>query len=331
MKTGILLVFLALVGGWGRLSAIHDRNEAVQRAHAAYQRGNYPVAATLYKEAVEKLGTPDEAVLLNLGHAHTRAGQLVAARAAYGRLLTSRQPRVRSVAHQQLGVLAADKGDYVQALRQLKQALLANPANAVARYNYELISDYLQRRHDDPDVPPPTTGRAPPTTDSHRADQQDPASQPPPRPGQDQQGELDDPSQFNEPRSSPPSQPSQNGRRDPNRPAETPGSAANGGFRPGQGAERNVARGSKPGSVLGLSDDDTGPEAQSGVSNRAGTQAAALDEAQLQTQRARLQQMNLSNGRARQLLEALGTAEQQYLQQLPHRSTRKPESGKPTW
>ncbi|UOQ68029.1 hypothetical protein [Hymenobacter volaticus] len=331
MKTGILLSFLALLGGWGGFSAIHDRNEAVQKAQAAYRGGNYLAAATIYREAVEKLGATNEAVVLNWGHASTRAGQLAAARVAYGRLLTSRQPQVRSVARQQLGVLAADKGEYAQALRLLRESLLANPTNAVARYNYELISDYLQRRRDDPSIPPPATAGAPPTTENKRDTQQDPANQPPPRPGQDQQGELNDPNQPNEPRNAPQSRPNQGGQLDLNRPSGAPGTSANGSFKPGEGAERNVAQGSKPGSTLGLSDSETGPEANSGVSNRAGTETATLDEAQLQTQRARLQQMNISSGQARQLLQALEAAEQQYLQQLPRKSTRKPESGKPTW
>lgn len=331
MKTFVLLFFLGLLSGWGNLSRIHDRNETVQKAQAAYQRGNYLVATALYKEAVEKLQATDEAVLLNLGHASVRAGQPAIARSAYGRLLTSRQPGMRSVARQQLGVLAAEKRDYAQALRLLKEALVANPANTVARYNYELISDYLRRRRDDPGIPPPATAGSPPSTRNEPNNQQAPANQPPPRAGQDQQGELNDPTQPNKPRNAPQSRPDQNGQQDPNRPSAAPGSTANGGFQPGKGTERNVAQGSSPGSTLGLSNDDTGPEASTGVSNRPGTEAAPLDEAQLQTQRARLQQMNISSGQARQLLQALDAAEQQYLQQLPRKSTRKPASGKPTW
>jgi tetratricopeptide (TPR) repeat protein len=331
MKTGILLFLLALLSGWKGLSVIHDRNQAVQKAQAAYERRDYLVAATYYKEAVEKLGATDEAVLLNWGHASVRANQLASARGAYGRLLASRQPQLRTVAHQQLGVLAASKGDYAQALRLLKQALIDNPANAVARYNYELISDYLRRRRDDPGIPPPATAGAPPTTESKPESRQDPASQPPPRPGQDKQDQLDDSNQPNDPRNRPQSRPDQNGQQDPNQPSGTPGNTANGGLRPGEGTERNMARGSEPGSTLGLSDSEIGADAPSGTSNRLGTDAATLTETQLQTQRARLQQMNLSTGQAKQLLQALDAAEQQYLQQLPRKSTRKPSSNKPTW
>jgi tetratricopeptide (TPR) repeat protein len=331
MKTGLLFIFLAFWGSWHGLSGIHDRNEAIRKAQNAYQRGNYLVAATYYKEAVEKLGATDEAVLLNWGHASARAGQPGTARTAYGRLLTSRQPQMRSVARQQLGVLAASKGEYAQALRLLKQALVANPTNSVARYDYELISDYLRRRHDDPSVPPPVPAGAPPTPEKSKNEQQDPVSQPPPRPGQDKQDELNDDKQPDNSQSPPQTRTDPSGQRDPNRPSGAPGNTANGSLQPGQGPERSMAQGSEPGTTRGLSNDENGVEAGSGVSKRAGTEAATLDEAQMQTQRARLQQINLSTGQAKQLLQALDAAEQQYLQQLPRKSTRKPASGKPTW
>ncbi|NVO85064.1 hypothetical protein HW556_09235, partial [Hymenobacter sp. P5252] len=109
------------------------------------------------------------------------------------------------------------------------------------------------------------------------------------------------------------------------------GGAASGGFQPGAGPERNVARGSQPGTVRGLSDEADSPAAPGGTSGRGGTEAAGLDEANQQTQRARLQQMNLSPGQARQLLEALRTAEQQYLQQLPRKATTPRDKNKPAW
>jgi tetratricopeptide (TPR) repeat protein len=331
MKTGFLLIFLAFWGSWHGLSGIHDRNEIIRKAQSAYQRSDYLVAATYYKEAVEKLGASNEAVLLNWGHASARAGQLGTAQTAYGRLLTSRQPHMRSVARQQLGVLAAGKGEYAQALRLLKQALVANPANTVARYDYELISDYLQRRRDDPSIPPPVPAGAPPTPAKQKEQQQDPASQPPPQPGQNKGDELNDAKQPDNPQSPPQTRPNQNGQRDPNRASGTPGSTANDGLQPGRGTERGMAQGSAPGTTRGLSNNETGVEAGSGISKRAGTEAATLDETQVQTQRARLQQMNISTGQAKQLLQALDAAEQQYLQQLPRKSTHKPASGKPTW
>ena len=325
----LTLLLLVVLGSWGSLRRIHDRNEAVQQARAAYQRADFGRAARLYKRVVQELGTTDEAILLNLGHASTQAGQAATARAAYGRLLTSRTLAVRSIAQQQLAVLATRSGDYAQALGLLRQALQTNPTNALARYNYEIVSDYLARREQDPSIPPPATDDSPPSTDGQPDEQLGQGQQP--RTGQNQPGQLHDDSRPQDPRNAPTPRPDQQGRRDPAQPSNQPGTTATGSFQLGRGPKRSVAQGSQPGNVRGISSEATDPEAPGGSARQLGTEAAALDEAQLQTQRARLQQMNLSTGQARQVLEALSAAERQYLQQLPRRATAKPDPSKPAW
>ncbi|WBA42673.1 hypothetical protein [Hymenobacter canadensis] len=322
---------LTVLGGWGSLNGIHDRNEAVRQAQSAYRRADFAQAAQLYRKAVQELGATDEAIVLNQGHASARAGQTALARTAYGQLLTSRSAVVRSIAQQQLAVLATRKGDYAQALGLLRQALQTNPANALARYNYEVVSDYLLRREQDPTIPPPAPAEAPPGTDGQPDKSAGPSPAPQLRAGQDQPGQLDDPSRPQDQRNPAQPRPDQNGQRDPSQPSTQPGSSADGNFRPGQGAQRNVAQGSQPGNTRGLSSAPDGPSAAGGANGQPGTEMAAPDEAQLQTQRARLQQMNLSSGQARQILDALSAAEQQYLQQLPRPATTRPDPNKPTW
>jgi len=321
----VLLSGLVLLSAWGGLTRIHDRNAAVERGTAAYIRRDYAAAALAYKEAAVTLETRNEAVWLNLAHATVRAGRPSEAREYYNKLTTSKKPAMRSVALQQLGALAAAKGDYAQAISLLRQALLANAANEEARFNYEQLRDYLARKTTPPQLPPPGTDGSP------KAKQPEPTAQTQPRAGTDQRGQLTDPSLSRNPRNAPQSRPDANGSRDSNRPSAQPGSSANSGFQPGSGEQRPVARGSQPGNVRGISDEETGPEAPSGNSRREGTEAASAAEINLQTQRARLQQMNLSSGQARQLLEALHTAEQQYLQQLPRKATKPPVKGKPAW
>ncbi|GAA3927673.1 tetratricopeptide repeat protein [Hymenobacter algoricola] len=328
MKT-LVLTSLLMLGSWGSLTRIRDRNVAIQRAEVAYARGNFTVAAQQYHKAVEQLGARDEAVVLNLAHASAQAGQRAQARSMYGRLLLSRQPAVRSIARQQLAVLAARTGDYAQALSLLRKALVADPTNPGARYNYEALKAYLDQRQQEPQLPPPAPdGAGPP--EQRPPDRQNPGRQPRPRAGQDRSGQLDDPTKPADRQNAPRSRADQQGQRDPARSDSSPGTGAPGGFQPGPGKPQQVARGTEPGSVRGLSDNGPGAEA-TGASRRAGSEPAAPNETQLQTQRERLQQMNLSSGQARQLLEALNAAEQQYLQQLPHKAVRKPDSGKPAW
>ncbi|WP_170170301.1 tetratricopeptide repeat protein [Hymenobacter perfusus] len=321
----MLLGGIVLLSAWGGLTRIHDRNAAVERGAAAYVRRDYAAAAVAYKEAAVTLESRDEAVWLNLAHATARAGRPGEAREYYNHLTISKNLIMRSVALQQLGALAAAKGDYAQAISLLRQSLLANAANAEARFNYERLRDYLARQTTPPQLPPPGTDGNP------EARQPEPTAQTQPRAGTDQRGQLTDPALPRDPRNAPQPRPDANGLRDPKRPSAQPGSAANSGFQPGSGEQRTVARGSQPGNVRGISDEETGPEAPGGSSRRGGSEAASAAEINLQTQRARLQQMNLSSGQARQLLEALHTAEQQYLQQLPRKATKPQVKGKPGW
>lgn len=330
MKSVLLLVLLVL-GGWSSVTRIRDRNAAVEQAAAAYIRQDFAAAAQAYQRAVEELGATDEATILNLAHACVRAGQNSAAKAYYGRLLNSKTFSLRSVAQQQLGVLAVQKGDFAQAVGLFRLALLADPANAEARYNYEVLRDYIARRPNAPRIPPPS-----PT--GEKADSKQASSKPPEttkqsgtRAGNDRRGELNEPNLPPDPKNAPQPRPDEAGKPDANQSGAAPGNTARDGFRPGAGTERRVSRGTEPGNSRGLGTGAEGEETADGRSREADTEAATLDETQLQTQRARLQQMQLSPGRARQILESLGAAEQQYLQQLPRRAARKPASDKPAW
>ena len=324
----LLILLLSGVGGLDRLTRIHHRNAAVLQAQTAYQQQDFAGAARAYQAAVEQYGATEDAVVLNLAHACWRAGQPALARAYYGRLLASPTRPVRSVAQQQLALLASERGEYAQAVQLLRQALLSQPTNTTARYNYELLRDYLARRQQSPGIPPPAAPPTAPEKKKPTPPQEQKQQQKEAETGQ--QGQRNDPTLPDDPRNAPQPRANRNGQPNANQPDAMPGSAARGGFRPGSGTQREVATGTAPGSVRGLSNDENGPTARQGNSKRAGTDLAT-DEAQLQTQRARLEQMNLSPDKARQLLNALGAAEQQYLQQIPHKAEKKPDSDKPAW
>ncbi|GAB3225090.1 hypothetical protein GCM10027346_05960 [Hymenobacter seoulensis] len=320
----LVLGGILLLSTWGGLTRIHDRNEAVQQGAQAFARKDYTTAAAAYKKAAITLGAKEDAVWLNLAHATAQTGRTAEAQSYYSRLSTSKSAFIRSVALQQLASLAAGRKDFVQALSLLRQALLANPTNSDARQNYELLRDYLARQAKQPQLPPP-----PPGTDGgpQQQEQQTAAS----RAGADQKGQLDDPTQPQNPRNASLAEPDATGQRNPRQPSSAAGSSANGSFRPGAGEQRSVAQGQEPGSVRGLSQQETGEEATGGTSRRGGTEAASNAEANMQTQRARLQQMNISTGQARQILDALQATERQYLQQLPRKATKPKEKDMPGW
>ncbi|MBD2768000.1 hypothetical protein IC235_08875 [Hymenobacter sp. BT664] len=331
MKYAVLLVLLLSGPTWRLLTWVHARNAAVAAGTAAYQRGEAARAANAFEQALaaKRQRTPDPRLLLNLAHAQVLTGQMASAHATYGRLLTGCPATLSSVARQQLAVRAAQQGEIAQALALLRQALLLDPTNSGARYNYEVLSEYLAHRSGGPKIPPPPgPGQPPPAAPKNGAEEKQPAE----KPGADRKGEINEPKPGSVPRKSPaspqPAAPDQPGSRAP-----TGGSGNDAGKRaPGAGTPQPVASGKLPGTERGLDPGSatTPPQANRG-SNRPGTEAATASDERLQTQRERLQAMNLSPAQARQLLEALRAQEQQYLQQLTRPATRKPDPSKPTW
>ena len=331
MKYAVLLILLLGGPTWRLLTWVHDRNAAVAAGAAAYRRGEAERAAAAFARALaaKKQRTPDPRLLLNLAHAQSRAGQPTAAHATYGRLLTGSPAPLSSVARQQLAVQAAEQGEIAQALTLLRQALLLDSNNSGARFNYEVLSEYLARRPNSPKIPPPPRPNRPqPSPEKNGAEKNQPAE----KAGTDREGEVNDQKPGTAPPSAPtPPQPAAPDQPDAAPPATGPGNAA-GRPKPGAGPAQPVASGDAPGSQRGLDPDGPAtPPPADRRGNSLGTEAATPADVRLQTQRERLQAMNLSPAQARQLLETLRAQEQQYLQQLTRPATRKPDPTKPTW
>lgn len=329
-----LLLFTLLLASCQQLTKVRDRNVAVAAGQKAYTKGNAAQAAQEFEAALAAKArrVPDPRLVLNLGHAQTRAGQPGAARNTYARVLTGGPADIGSVARQQLAVLAARQGQVAQALGLLRQALIVDPTNAGARYDYEVLSDYLARQQA-PDMPPPGAGSSAEKTPQSPSEKSETGKNPSEKAGADEAGELPQPNQPpGPPAGQPESQPNPTGQADPQRPSNLPGSTAGGGRNVGNGERQPVATGSTPGSQRGLDvSGKAGPAAPAGFGRRPGSEAALPEDAHLQTQRERLRAMNLSPAQARQVLEALRAQEQQYLQQLARPATTKPDPSKPTW
>ena len=337
MKYAVLLGILLTGGpGWRLLTMVHDRNAAVADATAAYHRGETGLAALAFKNALAAGGTrqPDPRLILNLGHAQARAGQAGAARATYGRLLVGSTPQFGSIARQQLAVLAARQGELAQAAGLLRQALLLDPANAGARYDYEVVSEYLARRPARPQLPPPPPAPGPASAKPKATPDKAPTAnqQNGQKAGNDHQDQLNQDQPAPSPTTPSTSRTNPTGKPDPQRASGGPGVAAPGSQPPGSGPRQPLASGDAPGQQQGFDRNSASPGTnKAGRSRRPGTEPATPADVQLQTQRERLAAMSLSPAQARQLLETLRAQEQQYLQQLARPATQKPDLNRPTW
>ena len=134
---------------WDNLFALNQisrNNQARQEAQAAYQAGDFTRALTLYAYLSRTTTTIDPAVRLNLGHTYFQLKQYQKAGPQYETLLQGDRSDLRTVAATQLGVMACLKGDSATALALFQRALLENPDNEPARYNFELIKTHYTDR-----------------------------------------------------------------------------------------------------------------------------------------------------------------------------------------
>jgi len=345
MKSWLLSLLLLSSGlpAWHWLTRVREHNNAQAQAQAALRAHQPAEAAYYFRQAVALAGQGGAApaLLLSLGQAQQQAGQLAPARATYGRLLAPAVPAaIGSVARQQLAAMLVPQRQVAQAVGLLRQALRLNPANATARYNYELLSQYLAgQRPDNPALPPPAAAsqapaKQPSRSDSTQRNQQSHSSQPAEKAGTNRPGQAPDPSPAPPAGQAGAPQPSLAGQPDRQRPTPNAGTSASGGFRPGTGERQPLPSGTAPGRQRGLdaSAQGSGATTPTGQGRRPGTDVATDADLQLQTQRERLKAMNLTPAQAQQVLEALRESEQQYLQQRPRQQQGPaPAPGQPTW
>ncbi|GAB3888557.1 tetratricopeptide repeat protein [Spirosoma agri] len=121
------------------LNQISRNNEVRKESEAAYNAGDYTRAMHLYANLSRITTSIDPGVRLNLGHTYFHLKRYGKARSQYEALLHSDRPDLRTVAATQLGVIACLQQDSTSALIFFEQALLEDPNNEPARYDFELI------------------------------------------------------------------------------------------------------------------------------------------------------------------------------------------------
>jgi hypothetical protein len=139
-----ILVYIFLIVFTNDINEIATINRLKGEAEKAYNDGNYQEAIRNYSYLYDTLGHDNDKILLNLSNSYFNAQDTSNAQFHYGKLTDSQDNEIRSVAYQQLGVIANNMGKYDVALEQFKNSLRANPQNDDSRYNYELLKRLMQ-------------------------------------------------------------------------------------------------------------------------------------------------------------------------------------------
>ena len=104
-----LLLFFLLGPGPGDIGKV---NTAKSEAKKAYQRGDYKTAVAQYKLLTDSLGVKEDEVNMNLAHSYFQLNDTINAQNNYLPLTTSSNSKFKSLANQQLGVLANRQGKF---------------------------------------------------------------------------------------------------------------------------------------------------------------------------------------------------------------------------
>jgi Ca-activated chloride channel family protein len=142
MLKSVLVLMLLLVdpGDIGKI------NSAKSEAKKAYLAGDYKTAVEKYTYLVDSLGVKEDQVMMNLANSYFQLNDTTKAVSSFQPLTMSGDPKLKSVANQQLGVISNREGKFEEALNYFKQALKANPTNDDARFNYEMVKKKLEEQ-----------------------------------------------------------------------------------------------------------------------------------------------------------------------------------------
>ena len=154
---GIFLILVFLPASWTRVSRL---NAAIDQAAVSYAATEYAQAIKDHRVLIEEFQLVSEYLDFNLGLSYKYANQPEEAAANFDKASQSTDERLTSFAFNQGGVVLGDKKDYQAALSKFQSALIQNPLNEEARYNYELLARWLkrdeERKNKDESTPEPS-------------------------------------------------------------------------------------------------------------------------------------------------------------------------------
>ncbi|SFT44535.1 hypothetical protein SAMN04489724_0789 [Algoriphagus locisalis] len=152
-----LALFLLVPASWTRVSRL---NSAIDLAAESYAKAEYEQSITNHLILVDEFGYASPKLDYNLGLSSQFAGKVDEATGYYDKASIAPNKMLASFAYNQGGVLLGDKKEYEPALSKFKSALIQDPNNEVARYNYELLARWLERdeerKNEDQNKPEPS-------------------------------------------------------------------------------------------------------------------------------------------------------------------------------
>lgn len=290
-----ILFSVAVIGGFNDIAKI---NSLKKQAKEAYNKGEYEVALKHFKQLSDSLNVKDDNILLNLANTYFKLSDTTNAINNYNSLLTSENKQIRSVAHQQLGIINNRDKKFKEALSHFKESLKADPSNEDSRYNYELLKKVLKEQEQQ---------------DQENQDQNKDQNQEDKKDQQDQENkdqQNKDQEKQNEEQQNKENQDQQ----------DKEGQEKEEEQKDGEKKEEENKDGEKK------EEEKENPQEQEGDQKEEDEQ-----ESQEPSFSDKLEEMNISEEKAKMILEAMKNNEIQYYQQNKRKAQKKKDTSKPDW
>lgn len=145
----ILPLFLLMIPS--SLTEISERNRAIKKAADDYAKTEYEASVASHLKLKSDYGLNLPNLDYNLALSYHYNGQIEEAQSNYQVLENNSDKTLASFAYNQNGIILGEQQKYEEALTSFKMSLIKNPQNESARYNYELLSRWLEENPDQKD------------------------------------------------------------------------------------------------------------------------------------------------------------------------------------
>jgi Ca-activated chloride channel family protein len=292
-----IIILNILSSLWGQFDEIRKVNRFKAEAEKAYLEKNYTLAINKYSVLIYNFHSSNERIRMNLANAYYQNKDTAEAVHHYKKLAISSDSFLRSVSNQQLGLISSIARQDKKALSYFKEALKADPGNEGARFNYELTLKKIKEKE------AKTPDKALPKDKKDEGEMQDGGNS-----SEEEKKDHGDQGEKTE---------SKKNNQQGDSEAEGKTSAGAEGKQE-QGGKNNSSKNSGSGGEENLLNEELELDEKGNK------------EREVMISR-RLKKINMTEEKARTILDAMKNAETQYLQQIKKTGSAEYGKGKPDW